>query len=194
MKKFYFLLVFFFVLKIQAQEYVHSKTMGFYVSPSLQAGYNLKNKSQKKRDEESIDYNAKNFYYPNDFTYGIGVVGGYQFLPFMGIGTGLKYNFVADNIHTINWVVQPKFFFGKDNDKLTLELEYGKQINHSNLNNTSYYGGKLAYQAAYSKRLNQEFGIFLYGGNFDVSNVMFIGLSFQAVIFSNKNYTSYAID
>lgn len=171
-----------------------SKTMGFYISPSVHVGYNLSNKSQKREDEQSAAYQQgyARYSYPNDFMYGIGFVGGYHILPFFSIGTGLKYHFVADDIHTVNWTIQPKFLIGKDDDKFTVELEYGKQLNKSNINDTEYYGLKLGYQVAFSQRLNQEFGVFVYSGNYNTRNPLFLGLSFQAIIFINKNYTGYS--
>jgi hypothetical protein len=172
-----------------------SKTMGFYASPSVQIGYNLGN-SIKDKENENSPYYQENVrpYLPNDFTYGVGVVAGYHILPFFALGTGLRYNYVTDNLHLLNWTVQPKFIFGKDEGKFTVEFEYGKQFNHSNINDTHYFGGKLGYQDSFSKSLIQEGGLFIYRYNSAVSNAYFIGLSFGATIFSNKKYTVYGED
>ena len=165
-----------------------SKTMGFYISPNVQIGYNLGNSIKENQNRDSPYYQENvGPYLPNDFTYGIGVVGGYHLLPFFTLGTGLKYNYVSDNLHLLNWTIQPKFIIGKDEGKLVVEFEYGRQFNNSNISNTHYFGGKLGYQESFSKRLIQEGGLFIYRYNSNVSNAYFIGLSVSAIIFSNKN-------
>jgi len=165
-----------------------SKTMGFYISPNVQIGYNLGNSIKENQNRDSPYYQENvGPYLPNDFTYGIGVVGGYHLLPFFALGTGLKYNYVSDNLHLLNWTIQPKFIIGKDEGKLVVEFEYGRQFNNSNISNTHYFGGKLGYQESFSKRLIQEGGLFIYRYNSNVSNAYFIGLSVSAIIFSNKN-------
>lgn len=189
------LLVSFLVFSVLIFGQNESKTMGFYISPNIQAGYNLGNSIAESQNRDSPYYQqeiAPNL--PNKLTYGIGVVGGYHILPFFALGTGLKYNYVADNLHLLNWVVQPKFIFGKDEGKFVLEFEYGKQFNQSNINNTHYFGGKIGYQESFSKHLIQEGGLFIYRYNSHVSNAYFIGLSFGATIFSNKKYTVYGND
>lgn len=193
MKKTLFILTLVFSVLIFGQN--ESKTMGFYVSPNVQVGYNLGNSIKDNQNKDSPNYQENVApYLPNDFTYGIGVVGGYHILPFFALGTGLKYNFVADNLHLLNWTLQPKFIFGQDDGKFVLEFEYGKQFNKSNINNTHYFGGKIGYQESFSKRLIQEGGLFIYRYNSHVSNAYFIGLSFGATIFSNKKYTVYGKD
>ncbi|MNK34475.1 hypothetical protein D3C87_529830 [compost metagenome] len=172
-----------------------SKTMGFYISPNIQAGYNLGNSIAESQNRDSQYYQqeiAPNL--PNKLTYGIAVVGGYHILPFFALGTGLKYNYVADNLHLLNWTVQPKFIFGKEEGKFVLEFEYGKQFNQSNINDTHYFGGKIGYQESFSKHLIQEGGLFIYRYNSHVSNAYFIGLSFGATIFTNKKYSVYEKD
>lgn len=172
-----------------------SKTMGFYISSNVQIGYNLGN-SIKDNQNKDTPYYQQNVapYLPNDFTYGIGMVGGYHFFHFFALGTGIRYNFVDSNQHLLNWVVQPKFFFGRDDWKGFIEVEYGKQFNHSNVINSDHYGMKIGYQDAFSKRLNNEFGFFIYSQNYHLSNAVFIGVSFGTTIFSKRNYTVYGDD
>lgn len=172
-----------------------SKTMGFYISPNIQIGYNLGNSIRDNQNKDSPYYQEYiRPYLPNDFTYGIGVVGGYHILSFFALGTGFRYNFIADDQHLINWVIQPKFFFGNNDDKGFLEVEYGRQLNHSNVDNTSYYGLKIGYLDSFSKRLNSDIALFIYSQNYDKSGAFFIGISFGATLFSNKNYTVYGKD
>lgn len=67
----------FSVLAFAQSEEKYSKTMGFYISPNVQIGYNLGNSikdSQHKDDAYYQQYISP--YLPNDFTYGVGVVGG----------------------------------------------------------------------------------------------------------------------
>ena len=172
-----------------------SKTMGFYISPNVQIGYNLGNsiKDNQNKDSPYYQQNVKPFL-PNDFTYEIGVVGGYHLFSFFALGTGVRYNFVAKDQHLLNWVVQPKFYLGKDDWKGFIELEYGKQFNHSNVNNTEHYGLKIGYQDAFSKRLNNEIGFFIYSQSYKFSSATFVGVSFGATVFSKRHYTVYGND
>lgn len=171
-----------------------SKTMGFYISPNLQIGYNLGNSIKEDQNRDSPYYQQYVApYLPNDFTYGIGVVGGYHILPFFALGTGLKYNYVSDNLHLLNWTIQPKFIFGRAEGKFIVEFEYGKQFNQSNINNTHYFGGKIGYQDSFSRNLLQESGLFIYRYSSGVSNAYFIGLSIGATVFSNRKYTVYGV-
>ena len=127
------LTLFFSVLAFAQSEEKYSKTMGFYISPNVQVGYNLGNSikdSQHKNDAYYQQYISP--YLPNDFTYGVGVVGGYQLLSFFALGTGIKYNYISDNLHLLNWIVQPKFIIKGDTAATTFEFEYGKQFNQSN--------------------------------------------------------------
>lgn len=172
-----------------------SKTMGFYVSPNVQLGYNLGNSITDSQNKDSAYYQENVApYLPNDFTYGIGIVGGYQIFRFFALGTGIRYNFVADDQHLLNWIVQPRFYLGKADWKGFIELEYGKQFNHSNVNNTENYGLKIGYQDSFSKRINNEFGFFIYSQNYHLSTATFVGVSFGITIFSKKNYTVYGED
>lgn len=194
-KLFLFISLLSFIKTFSQSDEHKNETMGFYISPSVQVGFNLGNKikSNQHKDSDNYQHNVAP-YLPNDFTYGVSVVGGYQVFRFMAIGTGFRYNYITDNFHLLNWAIQPKFFFGKDDGKVVLELEYGKQINQSIVSNTNYFGGKLAWQDSLSKGLNQELGVFLYGGNYTLSNTYFVGLSFGITIFSQKNYTVYGND
>ena len=172
-----------------------SKTMGFYISPNIQVGYNLGNSIKDNQNQDSQYYQqyvSPNL--PNKYTYGVGFVGGYHLLPFFALGTGLKYNYITDNLHLLNWTIQPKFIFGKDEGKFIVEFEYGKQLNQSNISNTHYFGGKLGYQDSFSKHLLQEGGLFIYRYNSAVSDAFFIGISLNATVFSNKKYTVYGND
>lgn len=173
-----------------------SNRMGFYLSPTLQVGYNLGNSIKNDQNRDSPYYQEYvRPYLPNDFTYGIGAALGYQMFSFFGIGTGIQYNYIADSLHLLSWTLQPKFFIGKDNGgKTIIELEYGRQLNQAKVNDSEHYGLKLGYQDSFSKRLNQEFGLFLRSDQFKYTNAMFIGAYCSAIIFSNKKYTVYGKD
>jgi len=93
----------------------------------------------------------------------------------------------------LNWTIQPKFIFGREEGKFIVEFEYGKQFNQSNINNTHYFGGKMGYQDYFSRNLLQESGLFIYRYSSGVSNAYFIGLSFGATVFSNRKYTVYGV-
>lgn len=172
-----------------------AKTMGFYISPDVQLGYNIGNSIKDNQNKDSPYYREHVApYLPNDFTYGIGIIGGYHIFRFFALGAGIRYNFIADDQHLLNWIIQPKFYLGKDDWKGFVELEYGKQFNHSNVDNTEYYGLKIGYQDAFSKRLNNELGFFIYSQNYNFSSAVFVGISFGITVFGKKNYTVYGED
>ncbi|WP_162086634.1 hypothetical protein [Chryseobacterium aquaeductus] len=169
--------------------------MDFYFNPTLNAGYNLGNSIKKNQNKDSYDYQQNIApYLPNDFTYGISAVGGYQFLPNFAIGTGLKYSYIDPNFHMIYWLVQPKFIFNPGDEAFFIDLTYGAQINRSVVSSSIFWGVKAGLQVAYSKRLSQEGGLVLEGFRLGNSSTLFIGLSYGITVFSNKNYTVEGID
>ncbi|WP_261511381.1 hypothetical protein [Chryseobacterium paludis] len=169
--------------------------MDFYINPSLNLGYNLGNSIKDNQNSDS-PYYQQNIapYVPNKITYGMTVVGGYNFLPNFALGTGLKYSFIDSNFHLLYWVIQPKFIFAPGDEPFFIDVNYAKQINNSVVSNAEMWGLKLGKQISYSKRLSQEGGIVLENHKFDQSSAFFIGLSYGITIFSNKNYTGYGED
>ncbi|GEM_PF-327348 len=169
--------------------------MNFYFNPTLNVGYNVKNQSKRNQNADSQYYqNYVSPYLPNDFTYGISAVGGYNFLPNFAIGTGLKYSYIDPNFHLIYWLIQPKFIFNPGDEAFFIDVTYGKQINSSVISNSEFWGLKLGLQVAYSKRLSQEGGLVFETLQASRSNTLFIGLSYGITIFSNKNYTVEGIE
>lgn len=197
MKKISFLvLTLFSFYKAFSQEAKPMKsTMGFYVNPALNLGYNLGNSIKDSQNKDS-QYYQQNIspYLPNKITYGITAVAGYHFIPNLALGSGLKYSFIDDNFHLIYWVIQPKVIFNVDDESVFIDLNYGKQINHSAVSDSKFYGLKIGLQVSYSKRLSQEGGIILESHKFANSSAVFVGLSYGITIFSNKNYTGYGED
>jgi hypothetical protein len=169
--------------------------MDFYFNPTLNIGYNVKNQSKRNQNQDSQYYqDYVSPYLPNDFTYGISAVGGYNFLPNFAIGTGLKYSYIDPNFHMMYWLIQPKFVFNPGDEAFFIDVTYGKQINKSVISNSEFWGLKLGLQVAYSKRLSQEGGLVFETLQASRSNTLFIGLSYGITIFSNKNYTVEGID
>lgn len=169
--------------------------MNFYFNPTLNVGYNVKNQSKRNQNADSQYYqNYVSPYLPNDFTYGISAVGGYNFLPNFAIGTGLKYSYIDPNFHLMYWLIQPKFIFNPGDEAFFIDVTYGKQINSSVISNSEFWGVKLGLQVAYSKRLSQEGGLVFETLQASRSNTLFIGLSYGITIFSNKNYTVEGIE
>lgn len=184
---FLFLLLFF---KVFSQDTETKKPkMDFYFNPSLNLGFNI----NKKKDSNS-PY-AENLSRLGNLTYGITVIGGYNFLPNFAIGTGLKYSFIQDNYHLIYWVIQPKIIFSPGDRPFYIDINYGKQLNHSAVSKTEFWGARLGMQVSYSKRLSQEGGLVLESHKLKEGvDGFFIGLSYGISIFSNKNYTGYGED
>ena len=169
--------------------------MNFYFNPTLNVGYNVKNHSKRNQNRDSQYYqDYVSPYLPNDFTYGISVVGGYNFLPNFAVGTGLKYSYIDPNFHLMYWLVQPKFIFNPGDEAFFIDVTYGKQINNSVISNSEFWSLKLGLQVAYSKRLSQEGGLVFETLQASKSNTLFIGLSYGITVFSNKNYTVEGIE
>lgn len=169
--------------------------MDFYLNTNLNAGYNLGNRIKENQNKDSYDYqqNVAPFL-PNDFTYGISAIGGYNFLPNFAIGTGLKYSYIDPNFHIMYWVIQPKVIFNPGDEAFFIDLTYGKQFNQSVVSNADFWSLKAGIQVSYSKRLSQEGGLFLEGAQLGNTGAVFIGISYGITIFSNKNYTIEGIE
>ncbi|PWN66438.1 hypothetical protein C1638_008750 [Chryseobacterium oncorhynchi] len=164
--------------------------MDFYFNPSLNVGFNINNKSETSNSQYIEPKSVL-----GKFTYGITAIGGYNFLPNFAIGTGLKYSFIQDNYHLIYWVIQPKIIFSPGDRPFYIDINYGKQLNHSAISDTEFWGGRLGMQVSYSKRLSQEGGIVFESHKLkNGADGFFIGLSYGVTIFSNKNYTGYGQD
>lgn len=170
-------------------------TMEFYINPTVNLGYNLGNKIRDNQNKDSQYYQQYIApYVPNDFTYGITAVAGYNFIPNLALGSGLKYSFIDANFHLLYWVFQPKIMFNAGDEAIFIDLNYGKQINRSAVSDARFYGLKIGTQISYSKRLSQEGGIILESHKFANSSAVFVGLSYGITVFSNKNYTGYGED
>ncbi|WP_051891197.1 hypothetical protein [Chryseobacterium sp. JM1] len=164
--------------------------MGFYVNPSLNVGLNLQTKDNQISNSQYIEPKRV-----GKITYGITAIGGYNFLPNFALGTGLKYSFIEDNYHLVYWMIQPKIIFSPGDRPFYIDLNYGKQLNHSAISDSEFWGARLGIMVSYSKRLSQEGGITFEGYQLNgKSNGFFIGLSYGITIFSNKNYTGYGED
>jgi len=169
--------------------------MNFYVNPTLNVGYNLGNQIKDNQNKDSQYYQQYVApYLPNKITFGMSVVGGYNFLPNFAIGTGLKYSYIDPNFHMMYWLIQPKFIFNPGDETFFIDVTYGKQFNKSAVSNSDFWSLKAGLQVAYSKRLSQEGGLVLEGFQLGNSNATFIGISYGITIFSNKNYTVEGIE
>lgn len=186
-----FILILFSFSMLLAQETETKKTtMDFYFNPSVNVGYNLhNNKNTPVPNSQYIE--AKPL---SKLTYGITAIGGYNFLPNFAIGAGFKYSFIEDNYHLVYWVIQPRIIFAPGDQPFYIDLNYGKQLNHSVVSDSDFWGARLGLQVSYSKRLSQEGGIVLERHKVGDTNGFFIGLSYGVTIFSNKNYTGYGED
>jgi hypothetical protein len=190
-KNFLFLLSLLYTATCFSQETETKKVkMDFYLNPSLNIGYNLQNRDNQFTDSQYIE--PKKI---GKITYGISAIGGYNFLPNFALGTGFKYSFIEDNYHLVYWMIQPKIIFSPGDRPFYIDLNYGKQLNHSAISDSEFWGARLGIMVSYSKRLSQEGGITFEGHQLNgKSNGFFIGLSYGITIFSNKNYTGYGED
>lgn len=185
-----FFICFAFICVFSQNEEEKKRKMDFYFNPSFNLGFNINKKSEPSHSQyiETQSVLGK-------FTYGITAIGGYNFLPNFAVGTGIKYSFVQDNYHLIYWVIQPKIIFSPGERPFYIDLNYGKQLNHSAVSDTEFWGGRIGMQVSYSKGLSQEGGIVLESHKLKYgADGFFIGLSYGITIFSNKNYTAYGRD
>ena len=190
MKKLIIVLALLSFLKAFSQQAETTKqTMGFYFNPSLHLGFKLNKEKEGPNNTQYITSEP-----PRKIMYGITAIGGYNFLPNFALGTGFRYSFIQDNYHLIYLMVQPKFIFDPGDRPFYIELNYGKQLNHSAVSDAEFWGGRLGMQVSYTKRISQEGGIFLEAHKLGNSNPFFVGISYGVTIFSNKNYTGYGED
>ncbi|QOW09722.1 hypothetical protein Q73A0000_04750 [Kaistella flava (ex Peng et al. 2021)] len=167
---------------------------GFYFSPEVSAGFNLSNIIQGNRDRDNNPYNPP-VNYPNDFSYGISAVTGFNFIPNLSLGGGLKYTYTTDNFHIVYGIIQPKILFNVDDgEPVFIDLTYGFQLNKSVVENSDLFGIKVGKLVSHSKRLSQQGGLYFEGQQLGNTGVTFVGLFYGLTIFSNKNYNEYGKD
>lgn len=167
---------------------------GFYFSPEVNAGFNLSNIIKSNREEKS---NPQNQYinYPNDFSYGISAVAGFNFIPNLSLGGGIKYTYTTDNFHIMYGIIQPKILFNiDDGEPAFIDLTYGFQLNKSVVDNADLFGIKVGKLVSHSKRLSQQGGFYFEGQQLGNTGVTFVGIFYGLTIFSNKNYNEYGKD
>lgn len=167
---------------------------GFYFSPEVSARFNLSNIIASNRDKQN---NPENQYttYPNDFSYGISAVAGYNFIPNLSLGGGIKYTYTTDNFHIVYGIIQPKILFNVDDgEPVFIDLTYGFQLNKSVVNDSDLYGIKVGKLVSHSKRLSQQGGLYFEGQQLGNTGVTFVGIFYGLTIFSNKNYNEYGKD
>ena len=167
---------------------------GFYFSPEASAGFNLSNIIEGNRDRD-INPNNPPVNYPNDFSYGISAVAGFNFIPNLSLGGGIKYTYTTDNFHILYGIIQPKILFNVDDgEPVFIDLTYGFQLNRSVVDNADLYGIKVGKLVSHSKRLSQQGGFYLEGQQLGNTGVTFVGIFYGLTIFSNKNYNEYGKD
>ena len=167
---------------------------GFYFSPEVSVGFNLSNIIQGNRDKENNPYKHPQNN-PNDFSYGISAVAGYNFIPNLSLGGGLKYTYTTDNFHILYGIIQPKILFNVDDgEPVFIDLTYGFQLNKSVVDNADLFGLKVGKLVSHSKRLSQQGGLYFEGQQLGNTGVTFVGIFYGLTIFSNKNYNEYGKD
>ena len=194
MKKLCFIFVLISSLVFSQKKSGKKPIQGFYFSPELSAGFNLSNIIASNRDQQN---NPENQYisYPNDFSYGISAVAGFNFIPNLSLGGGIKYTYTTDNFHMMYGIIQPKILFDIDyGEPVFIDLTYGFQLNKSVVDNSDFYGIKVGKLVSHSKRLSQQGGFYLEGQQLGNTGVTFVGIFYGLTIFSNKNYNEYGKD
>lgn len=167
---------------------------GFYFSPEVSAGFNLSNIIEGNRDRDNNPNNPP-VNYPNDFSYGISAVSGFNFIPNLSLGGGIKYTYTTDNFHILYGIIQPKILFNVDDgEPVFIDLTFGFQLNKSVVDNADLYGIKVGKLVSHSKRLSQQGGFYLEGQQLGNTGVTFVGVFYGLTIFSNKNYNEYGKD
>ena len=194
MKKIILLVLLFSIFGFGQTKSEKKPIQGFYFSPELSAGFNLSNIIQSNRDQKN---DPKNQYttYPNDFSYGTSAVVGFNFIPNLSLGSGLKYTFTSDNFHILYGIIQPRILLNVDDgEPVFIDLTYGFQLNKSVVDNADLFGIKVGKLVSHSKRLSQQGGLYFEGQQLGNTGVTFVGLFYGLTIFSNKNYNEYGKD
>ena len=194
MKKLCFIFVLIFSLGFSQTKLEKKPIQGFYFSPEASVGFNLSNIIASDRDKRSHPENQYTTY-PNDFSYGISAVAGFNFIPNLSLGGGIKYTYTTDNFHILYGIIQPKILFNLDDgEPVFIDLTYGYQLNKSVVDDADFYGIKVGKLVSHSKRLSQQGGFYIEGQQLGNTGVTFVGVFYGLTMFSNKNYNEYGKD
>ncbi len=195
MKKYILIFICISAIAVAQDKKQKRQIQGFYFQPELNIGLNLANIIKEGQDRKNDPYYQYSEHeYPNDFSYGISTVLGYHFFPNFSLGGGLKYNYITDNFHIIYAIVQPKIIINQEDDPFFFDLTYGFKINYAVVEKASFWGLKIGTQFSYSKRLNQQGGIYFESNTLGIDSFPFVGIFYGITIFSNKNYNKYGKD
>ncbi|MGA9211853.1 hypothetical protein [Kaistella sp.] len=194
MKKIVLLFLLFSIFVFSQEKKEKRPIQGFYFSPEVSAGFNLSNMIKENRDRDNNPNNPP-VNYPNDFSYGISAVAGFNFIPNLSLGGGLKYTYTVDNFHILYGIIQPKILLNVDDgEPVFIDLTYGFQLNKSVVDHSDLYGIKVGKLVSHTKRLSQQGGFYLEGQQLGNTGVTFVGVFYGLTIFSNKNYNEYGKD
>ena len=184
MKKLYLILLLISVLGF-SQEKNKIEKMGLYSTTTINLGLDL---VQMIADKGKSDYELQNSP-PGKFNYGITSILGYHLFNRLSLGTGLRYSFVDSNYHLVYLLAQSKIYLDdpEEEDPLFLNINYGKQINRTAINNATVIGIEIGKIEVLNNRFGHQFSINLDAQIFE-QGTLFVGFSYGITIFSNKDY------
>ena len=180
MKNYYLLLLFASVFGFSQKE--KNLNQGIYFTTDVQFAPGLKKVvADIINDNNNIPFNAN---------FGMTSIVGFQPFYKIGLGAGLKYNYIFDNINNLYFVIQPKVYFGEETDAGFLYLNYGYALTKSDVRNARVYTLGIGDQNPINVRMNYYYSLFLENHSMNFGNGLksniYIGLNFGITFHTNK--------
>lgn len=149
-----------------------------------QIGFNLADILRKKETFSDENPLLEKTY----FTYGFSAYLGYNFVPRFSFATGLKYNYITNDIHPIYWVFQPRYYFNVDSDEpVYLGIYYGKKVNKTTVVQANVFGVNAGVFHPITSFSNLSFSGFLELHSLNSDPSWFLGVNFGINIFTGAN-------
>lgn len=184
MKKILLIFLFFSSSLFFSQE--KSYKLGFFSSIDANIGFDLgdiirTNQAQTQYEKDQLP--------PGKYNYGFNFLAGYQAFKWFSISGGFRYSYIDPNYHLLYYKVQPQFYLGnlKDEDYTYLFANFGTKINQTAAEQAGFVGIGVGFVEPISKRFGHQFQINLDDQILDGNGIIFIGISYGIIIFSNKN-------
>ncbi len=180
MKKIFFLFSLISVFGFSQEK--KNLNQGVYFSTDIQFAPGLKKVvADIISDDNNVPFNAN---------FGVTSIVGFQPFYRFGLGAGLRYNYIFDNINNLYFVVQPKVYFGDVSDAGYVYLNYGYALTKSDVRNARVYTIGIGDQNPINVRMNYFYSLFLENHSMDFGNGLksnvYIGLNFGITFHTNK--------
>lgn len=183
MKRIFFILVCFFGSLVNAQT---GKKLGFYTSLDANLAIDLAGVIQPEPQTPYEKENAD----PGRFTYGASALVGYQPLNWFSVAGGLRYSYVLPNFHLIYYKFQTNFYVANkyEEDLTYIFANFGKKINRTAAESAGFLGLGVGKTEPLGNRFGHQFQLGLDLQSTGDDTVVFVGLSYGIILFSNKKF------